>query len=806
MGAAAGIMIAKEELEFPDAAIYREWPAHSVALCLENYLSLRSSVDMDMDGQIPVRLESAALSEWADPPFGLTLEPFLSGVARLTKKGEMDRSSIRRASNALGDGELLMVKDVAAGSPAHAAGVEVDWLLATVCGRIPPDCAAAAAMCAAVDPAVDRLTEFHFTAGPFNRSGAPPLAISRPLWLHVFADPTETNDHGECLSLPLTAMRAFASAFPDGPAGTAAARPALIILALLCQDSLTSKLEMVFSCLDVKNKLTIPAAELGASVRLLGETLVHARYLRTALDDAAVTSLADALKGHCGANGRLTCEGFVEWGRRESKGGVLAALAHSATGRLGKYRKPVTLDAAKSREAHRRAERRFGSGHAQRNAKSLGVSIADAEHRGDQSAKYELEKVRKRVDGRVKAVASQATMARLVASASLSYEDLHNLRIEFAEASDRTGKDGPYLSCARLKEMLLARFPSLENGRVLGDMLRVFDVSGRNRIYFPEFARAIARLVGSFEEQMTFIFDLCDKDASGSLELWELSDLLSDAADDMAELGEHIKKRIPGFDDGGGFADINDFEALLKGGAHLYLNFYWTWLPFIGGPLLAGLERLEACCRSKRVSVDTDFALGLCPKFSSLAGLAANGDWKLSNLQFGTVFFDALGVDLPKDESFRALDVPPPVDAKIDALSAASPVGDKAADAGAGGRADFFAEGADAGGDAFAARLREATTTVFREVLAASKADCAEAEGDADPFGNKPTAGAARASYVDGARLWAVCAHFFAARGTERNPTARFRVPLRILQKLFTAVESNSFPAVSWDRPVLGSP
>jgi len=39
------------------------------------------------------------------------------------------------------------------------------------------------------------------------------------------------------------------------------------------------------------------------------------------------------------------------------------------------------------------------------------------------------------------------------------------------------------------------------------------------------------------------------------------------------------------------------------------------------------------------------------------------------------------------------------------------------------------------------------------------------------------------------------------ARGVARNPAAGFGVPLRILQKSCSAVKSNSFTAVSWDRP-----
>ena len=153
---------------------------------------------------------------------------------------------------------------------------------------------------------------------------------------------------------------------------------------------------------------------------------------------------------------------------------------------------------------------------------------------------------------------------------------------------------------------------------------------------------------------MSFIFALCDKDADGQLELWELSDLISDASDDMNELGDHIKARIPTFDDGGGFVEMVEFEALLKSDAHLYLNFYWTWVPFIGGNLLAGLELFEQVAIAVGVLPNFELALRMCPAFSAAAGLATAGDWKIGALELAQVLFGALGVPVPAGESFRA--------------------------------------------------------------------------------------------------------------------------------------------------------
>jgi Ca2+-binding EF-hand superfamily protein len=375
-------------------------------------------------------------------------------------------------------------------------------------------------------------------------------------------------------------------------------------------------------------------------------------------------------------------------------------------------------------------------------------------------------------------------MARLVSEVDFGYEDLHNLRLEFADASDRSGKDGPYLTCDRLKDMLLARFPSLENGRVLTDMLRVFDVNSNNKIYFPEFARALSKLVGSFEEQMSFIFALCDKDADGQLELWELSDLISDASDDMNELGDHIKARIPTFDDGGGFVEMVEFEALLKSDAHLYLNFYWTWVPFIGGNLLAGLELFEQVAIAVGVLPNFKLALRMCPAFSAAAGLATAGDWKIGALELAQVLFGALGVPVPAGESFRALhpSAGDGVPAKDDGETprAAEKVG--AADGAEtpsmaptkSKDMHFFATPVLTGAQTapLMFKLSKAVTLIFDELLGAYKRRAAHAAkanpkpGEVDQFGAPllPIESEGM-DEIPAARVWATVAHYLAARG-----------------------------------------
>lgn len=45
---------------------------------------------------------------------------------------------------------------------------------------------------------------------------------------------------------------------------------------------------------------------------------------------------------------------------------------------------------------------------------------------------------------------------------------------------------------------------------------------------------------------MEFLFNLWDADGSGSVELWELSDALEDARDDMEEVCEYLLEQVKG--------------------------------------------------------------------------------------------------------------------------------------------------------------------------------------------------------------------------------------------------------------------
>jgi len=214
------------------------------------------------------------------------------------------------------------------------------------------------------------------------------------------------------------------------------------------------------------------------------------------------------------------------------------------------------------------------------------------------------------------------------------------------------------------------------------------------------------------------------------------------------------------------------------------LNFYWTWVPFIGGNLLAGLELFEQVAIAVGVLPNFELALRMCPAFSAAAGLATAGDWKIGALELAQVLFGALGVPVPAGESFRALQpsegdgVPakddgetPRAAEKVGAADGAetpSMAPTKSKDM------HFFATPVLTGAQTapLMFKLSKAVTLVFDELLGAYQRRAAHAAkanpkpGEVDQFGAPllPIESEGM-DEIPAARVWATVAHYLAARG-----------------------------------------
>ena len=107
---------------------------------------------------------------------------------------------------------------------------------------------------------------------------------------------------------------------------------------------------------------------------------------------------------------------------------------------------------------------------------------------------------------------------------------------------------GLTMSVGRLKSVLLARFPSLKDGRLLGRIAAVFDADNNGVVDFAEFATGLARIISvkskntgpdpdENQNVLEFVFNLFDKNGDGVVELWEICELVETAHDDRAGNG-----------------------------------------------------------------------------------------------------------------------------------------------------------------------------------------------------------------------------------------------------------------------------
>ena len=97
---------------------------------------------------------------------------------------------------------------------------------------------------------------------------------------------------------------------------------------------------------------------------------------------------------------------------------------------------------------------------------------------------------------------------------------------------------------ATLRKMLRTYFPALHDGRTLDRIIRTFDLDGEGKIDYEELVRSLNRMVGTFVQQLDFLFTMWDANNDDNLELWELSDALEDSKDDFDEMAEYLSRRF----------------------------------------------------------------------------------------------------------------------------------------------------------------------------------------------------------------------------------------------------------------------
>ena len=125
---------------------------------------------------------------------------------------------------------------------------------------------------------------------------------------------------------------------------------------------------------------------------------------------------------------------------------------------------------------------------------------------------------------------------------------------------------------------------------------------GDGKIDYEELVRSLNRMVGTFAQQLDFLFTMWDANNDGNLELWELSDALEDSKDDFDEMAEYLTRRFKAQPDES-LAD--DRLASVWKSEPMLVNYLWAGMLPIHPRVSSCLDQLFA---AKPVPVDGDDA------------------------------------------------------------------------------------------------------------------------------------------------------------------------------------------------------
>jgi Ca2+-binding EF-hand superfamily protein len=76
-----------------------------------------------------------------------------------------------------------------------------------------------------------------------------------------------------------------------------------------------------------------------------------------------------------------------------------------------------------------------------------------------------------------------------------------------------------YCSRRRFKELMIAKFPKLESGRVLDRICDIYDANDDDKIYYEEFVMGLVKFAGGIHEQIDFLLQMFDTGEDGVLEV-----------------------------------------------------------------------------------------------------------------------------------------------------------------------------------------------------------------------------------------------------------------------------------------------
>jgi Ca2+-binding EF-hand superfamily protein len=428
------------------------------------------------------------------------------------------------------------------------------------------------------------------------------MKLGKAQFFSAFMSFEVMQDDGSFLQLPIEEFERVSNGEPK-----VNAREFFMILGLLCDGRFEDRMGFLFRLFDANQSGSINVEEMAPSVALLLDCLLLTKQIAKPTDEQ-YEAMVNHFKKKSEENGdpKVSKEQFLEWCAQErGNAGAIAELSkeqrdkEKAKRRKRKPRKKVRLNAAYSKKVHEHALKRFG------NEANKKRQQADVEATTDQLNKekefdkrgrrYRAKQIYREKNGRVAAVASKKVMADLFKNTDLNYQILSSLRQEFTSATD--GKDMTevrYCSRKRFKELMIAKFPKLESGRVLDRICDIYDANDDEKIYYDEFVRGLVKFCGGVDDQIDFLLMMFDTAEDGILEVWEIADSLEDASDDFIEVGDFLQQHTQALDkDGSGDVDRDEFIEVLKNES-MYLNFCWLSMPTVPTDVSELLSQLRA--------------------------------------------------------------------------------------------------------------------------------------------------------------------------------------------------------------------
>ena len=202
-------------------------------------------------------------------------------------------------------------------------------------------------------------------------------------------------------------------------------------------------------------------------------------------------------------------------------------------------------------------------------------------------------------------IATGKALTDMMLTYHMSYTELMDLREGFSAAAIHDPKRGAYITKSKLMEILIARFPGLERGKILDRACAVFDVDNDGRIDFEEFIIGLSRSnpESDLTTQLHFIFSLFDKDRDGDMELWELMDVIELHRDDLKKMHAFCKSVSTSIDIDGDGISVDEFMKTCET-QRLFVNYCWGALPPLHPEISAGVASLVAHARAAANETD----------------------------------------------------------------------------------------------------------------------------------------------------------------------------------------------------------